>query len=567
MSVDPTPADSTRADTTPADLLITGARARLGEGRWASAVAVRDGRIVALGDEESLRPLAGPQTRVVDAAGGLLVPGFQDAHVHPPFAGRNRLRLWLNDLEGRHAYLDAIAAYADAHPDEPWILGGGWAMEYFPGGTPRKEDLDAIVPDRPVFLFNRDVHGAWVNSKALELAGITDATADPTDGRIERDESTGEATGTLHEGAAYRVNDEVVPEPGREEWEAAILDAQGYLHSLGITGWQDAWVTPGTQAAYQSLAADGRLTARVVGALWWDRHRGLEQIEELVRRRDAALAVNAPRADLGSGFHPNTVKIMTDGVLENHTGALLEPYCDGCGGHGDNLGLSYVPYELLREAVTALDRLGFQVHLHAIGDRAVRNALDAIEAARAANGPSDHRHHIAHVQIIQPEDVKRFAELDVVVNCQAYWAQYEPQMDELTIPFLGEARAALQYPFADLLASGARLAMGSDWAVTTANPLEQIEVAVTRTDPENRDNAPFLPAQRLRLDDALDAFTAGSAFVNHDAQGGLLAVGHRADLVLLDTDLFAPDAPPIADARVRLTVAAGVVVHEADELG
>ncbi len=355
MSADTNRVDTSHAaaDPAPADLLITGARARLGEGRWASAVAVRDGRIVALGDEGSLRPLAGPQTRVVDAAGGLLVPGFQDAHVHPPFAGRNRLRLWLNDLEGRHAYLDAIAAYADAHPDEPWILGGGWAMEYFPGGTPRKEDLDAIVPDRPVFLFNRDVHGAWVNSKALELAGITDATADPADGRIERDETTGEATGTLHEGAAYRVNDEVVPEPGREEWEAAILDAQGYLHSLGITGWQDAWVTPGTQAAYQSLAADGRLTARVVGALWWDRHRGLEQIEGLVRRRDAALAVNAPRADLGSGFHPNTVKIMTDGVLENHTGALLEPYCDGCGGHGDNLGLSYVPYELLCEAVAA----------------------------------------------------------------------------------------------------------------------------------------------------------------------------------------------------------------------
>jgi predicted amidohydrolase YtcJ len=547
----------------PADLLITGARARLAAGGYASAVAVRGGRITAVGAEAELRGLAGPGTRVVHAPGGLLLPGFQDSHVHPPFAGRNRLRLWLNDLQGRRAYLDAVAAYADAHPEEPWILGGGWAMEYFPGGTPRKEDLDAIVPDRPVFLFNRDVHGAWVNSRALEAAGIHRDTPDPADGRIERDPVTGEASGTLHEGAAYHVNDRVVPEPDREEWQAAILEAQRHLHSLGITGWQDAWVTPGTQAAYQSLAADGRLTARVVGALWWERSRGLEQIADLVERRARGRETSAPGAELGSGFHPTTVKIMTDGVLENHTGALLEPYCDGCGGHSDNLGLSYVPYELLCDAVTELDALGFQVHLHAIGDRAVRNSLDAIAAARAVNGDGDQRHHIAHVQLIQPQDLPRFAELGVVVNCQAYWAQYEPQMDELTLPFIGAERAGRQYPFAELLASGARLAMGSDWAVTTADPLQQIEVAVTRTDPENRGNRPFLPEQRLTLDQAVDAFTAGSAYVNHDDQGGVIEVGRRADLALLDTDLFAPDAPPAADARVVLTVAAGAVVYEA----
>ena len=545
----------------PADLLITGARARLAPGRFATAVAVRDGRIAAVGSEAELAGLAGSATRVVRAPGGLLLPGFQDAHIHPPFAGRNRLRLWLNDLEGRHAYLDAIAAYADTHPEEPWILGGGWAMEYFPGGTPRKEDLDAIVPDRPVFLFNRDVHGAWVNSRALEAAGIDRDTPDPDDGRIERGPD-GEATGTLHEGAAYRVNDHVVPEPDSAEWQAAILEAQRYLHSLGITGWQDAWVTPGTQAAYEALTVDGRLTARVVGALWWERGRGLEQIAELVERRARGRGVRAPGAALGSGFHPTTVKIMTDGVLENHTGALLEPYCDGCGGHSDNMGLSYVPYELLCDAVTELDAHGFQVHLHAIGDRAVRNSLDAIAAARTANGDGDQRHHIAHVQLIDPQDLPRFAELGVIVNCQAYWAQSEPQMDELTVPFIGAERAALQYPFAELLASGARLAMGSDWAVTTADPLEQIEVAVTRVDPENRDNAPFLPQQRLTLDQAVDAFTAGSAHVNHDEQAGAIEVGRRADLALLDTDLFAPGAPPVADARVALTVAAGAVVFE-----
>ncbi len=226
------------------------------------------------------------------------------------------------------------------------------------------------------------------------------------------------------------------------------------------------------------------------------------------------------------------------------------------------MGLSYVPYELLCDAVTELDAHGFQVHLHAIGDRAVRNSLDAIAAARTANGDGDQRHHIAHVQLIDPQDLPRFAELGVIVNCQAYWAQSEPQMDELTVPFIGAERAALQYPFAELLASGAHLAMGSDWAVTTADPLEQIEVAVTRVDPENRDNAPFLPQQRLTLDQAVDAFTAGSAHVNHDEQAGAIEVGRRADLALLDTDLFAPGAPPVADARVALTVAAGAVVFE-----
>ena len=195
----------------------------------------------------------GPRTRVVDAPDRLVVPGFQDAHVHAPFAGRNRLRVWLNDLEGKAAYLDAVAAYAGAHPDQEWIIGGGWAMEYFPGGTPRREDLDAVVPDRPVFLFNRDVHGAWVNSRALELGGIGRDTPDPADGRIERDPVTGEPTGTLHEGAAYAFNDTVVPTPTATEWQDAVLEGQAFLHRLGITGWQDAWVIPGTLEAYRCL--------------------------------------------------------------------------------------------------------------------------------------------------------------------------------------------------------------------------------------------------------------------------------------------------------------------------
>ena len=535
-----------------ADLVITGADVWTGDATacWTDSIAVRGDRVVALGSGAA-SDLVGPRTRVLDAPGSMVMPGFQDAHVHPPVAGRNRLHVWLNDLRGRQAYLDLIAAYARDNPGAPWIIGGGWAMEYFPGGTPCKEDLDAVVPDRPVFLMNRDVHGAWVNSKALEIAGITRDTPDPSDGRIERDPHSGEPTGTLHEGAAYGYQDRYLPPPSLADWERAILEAQSHLHSLGITGWQDAWVTPATLEAYRSLAVGGRLTARVVGALWWDRHRQLEQLDGLLTQREKGAR---------QGFYPTSVKIMIDGVLENHTGALLEPYCDGCGGHTDNRGLSYVEPDLLAAAVTELDRHGFQVHMHAIGDRAVRDALDAVQAALAKNGPGDNRHHIAHIQVVQPEDVPRFRELGVVANAQPYWAQMEPQMEELTLPFLGRDRAQLQYPFGDLLRSGATLAMGSDWSVTTANPLEEIEVAVTRVDPKHRANAPFLPEQALPLRVALAAFTAGSAYVNHDEDGGSLKVGCRADLAVLDRNVFTSGA--VADARVDMTVASGKVVYE-----
>jgi predicted amidohydrolase YtcJ len=210
--------------------------------------------------------------------------------------------------------------------------------------------------------------------------------------------------------------------------------------------------------------------------------------------------------------------------------------------------------------VTELDALGFQVHMHAIGDRAVRNALDAVAAARNSNGPSDNRHHIAHVQVIQPEDVPRFSQLDVIANCQTFWAQTEPQMDELTIPLIGRDRAQLQYPFEALRAAGVRLAMGSDWAVTTADPLQQMEVAIRRIDPEHRGNAPFLPEQALSLDDALTAFTAGSAYTNHDPDAGRIEVGARADLAVLDEDL-ARLSGKLSDASVVCTVAAGEIVY------
>jgi predicted amidohydrolase YtcJ len=265
----------------------------------------------------------------------------------------------------------------------------------------------------------------------------------------------------------------------------------------------------------------------------------------------------------------NSVKIMQDGVLETFTGAMIDSYLGPDGRPTDNRGISFVDPVALREHVTRLDAAGLQVHFHAIGDRAVREALDAIEAARQANGPTDTRPHISHIQVIHPNDVPRFAALDVVANAQPLWACHETQMDTLTIPFLGSERSTWQYPFSSLLRSGARLAMGSDWGVSTPNPLLEIEVAVNRIYPESRDEAvPFLPEERLTLEDAVAAFTLGSAYVNHlDDVTGSIQVGKLADLAVIDRDLFAPDAGPIGDGRVLATFVEGQPVYEADSVG
>ena len=538
----------------PADLVLRGGRVATMDAarRWATALAARDGRIVAVGPDPLVRDLIGPRTRVIDLRGRTVTPGFQDAHVHPIHGGLARLRCDLHDVRGRDGYLEVVADYARTHPDEAWIRGSGWYMDDFPGGTPHRDDLDAIVPDRPIFLTNRDGHGAWVNSRALELAGLSATTADPRDGRLERD-GDGVPTGTLHEGAMDLV-EAFLPDDTPADLEAALRIGQAYLQSLGITAWQDAIVRPAVEErAYVALASSGELTARVVGALWWERHRSPEQIDEFVERR---------RTTSIGRYRATSVKLMMDGVLENFTGAMLEPYGDGHGGITTNRGLSQIDPEGLKAWVPTLDALGFQPHFHAIGDRAVRESLDAIEAARAANGPSDTRPHIAHIQVIHPDDLGRFRALDVAANAQPYWACHEGQMDNLTIPFIGD-RWRWQYPFRSLRAAGAVLAMGSDWSVSTPNPLLEMELAVERVADDHRGQLePLLPDERLELIDALAAFTAGSAYLNHLDETGTLEVGKLADLAVLDRDLFDRGAGAIGEARVVGTFIDGRPVYE-----
>lgn len=542
-----------------ADLVLRGAPV-LAEDRWdGDCLAVRQGVVVGRGSWTDVRHLVGRATRVEDVSGCWLLPGFHDAHVHPVAGGLERLACDLLGLRTAAEYLDAVRAHASRLPEGAWVTGGGWSMDAFARGVPAASLLDEAVPGRPVHLPNRDHHSAWVSSEALRLAGIDASTPDPPDGRIERD-ADGAPTGALHEGAMRLVAD-LVPPPSADEQLAGLLEGQAHLHSLGVVGWQDALVGNGlgmhdTLHTYVRARSEGVLTAKVVLALWWDRDRGVDQVDDLRRRRQAA-------AD--AGLRATSVKIMLDGVCETHTAAVLEPYLDAAGRPTANHGLSFVDRDLLQQAVSVLDADGFQVHLHALGDRAVRDGLDAIARARAANGDRGNRHHLAHLQLVDEADVRRFAELDAVANVQPLWACRDEQMERLTLPFLGEPARHRQYVFGSLLRAGARLACGSDWPVSDASPLRGMEVAVTRREPGSSAEVPPLqPEEALTPLESLLAYTRGSCWVNGlEGSSGVLEVGRAADVVAVDTDLLGTPASAWVDATVVGTWVDGREVHRA----
>lgn len=524
------------------------------------AVAVMNGRISAIGTDADLRALAGPATEFVDLGGGLLSPGFRDSHVHAVFGGLSMRECAMYDCVTAEQCFEVIADYARSHAELGWVAGGGWDMDFFAGGTPTVEMLDRVVGDRPAYMIERGAHSAWVNHAALRAAGVTRATPDPADGRIGRDDH-GEPDGMLYEGAMALVST-LLPPKTVEDYANGLLDAQRHLFSLGIVGWQDALV--GAYGGYLDPfdvydAADraGTLVADVVGALWWDRERGLDQIDHLVAQRERAS---------GDRFRATSVKLMLDGIVEARTAAMVHPYRDSCGHETPDRGLSFISRETLLAAVPRLDALGFQTHFHALGDQAARNALDAIEAARRENGHSDGRHHIAHLQVIQPEDLPRFREVDATANIQPLWGCSLPEHDELLLPQLGEERRKLQWLYGSLHESGARLTAGSDWNVSTPDPIMGMHVAVNRRPPAGLfgDDVPaFLPGEGLPLDAVWNAYTAGSAYTCKADDSGRIAVGMRADLAQLDSDPFRLDPAAIHAARVVRTVVGGVDVFTA----
>lgn len=514
----------------------------------ARAVAVRRGRIVAVGDDDAVRARIGPDTTVVDLDGRLLCPGFQDAHVHPLTGGRMLLSCDLSGVATWPEAREIVIRYAAANPDLPWIWGGGWRFPWFPGGMPTREELDDLIPDRPAYLRVADGHAGWANTRALEAAGVHEGTPDPPGGRIERTPD-GRLQGTLQEDGAMLLVERLRQTSDADD-DLALLRGQEYLLACGITAWQDAWVEPAGHAAYRRLAARGELVAAVRAALAWE--AGADPGEQFARFEEM-------RAESVPGYTAGSVKLMLDGVVENFTARVLDPYRDAAGVPTGNTGMDFIDPEALPGIVTEIVRRGFQPHFHALGDAAVRAALDAVAAARSTLGSTDVRPHLAHLQIIDPDDVPRFRALDAAANLQALWACHEEAMTDLTLPFLTPAAASHQYPFRSLRDAGATIAMGSDWSVSTPDVMQQVSVAVHRLVPGDPEAPAFLPEQRITVGDALAGFTAGSAFVNHlDADRGTIAAGMRADLVVLGDDPFT--AADIAAIPVDLTIVGGEVV-------
>ena len=518
---------------------------------WAETVAIDAGRIVYVGTDAGAKNYIGPQTQVVDLEGRMVLPGMQDLHIHPISGGIEANGCDLNAATTVDEYIAIIKKYADEHPKDSWIKGGGWAMSSFgPGALARKELIDAVVPDRPVILWSRDGHTTWVNSKALEVAGITKDTKDPADGRIDRDPKTGEPSGSLQEGASGLVADKSPPDTDAKR-DAGLRYAIKMLNGFGITGVQDASVNEEELKTYRRLDEAGELSLRVVGSIWWERDQGLEQIEAIKKLRSE---FTTGRIDAG------TVKIMQDGVMENYTAVVLEPY--KLKGQKDVRGIPMVEPELLKKAVTELDADGFQVHFHAIGDGAVRQALDAIEAARSANGDQGHRHHISHIQLIHPDDQPRFRKLGVIANFQPLWAYADAYVTDLTLPFISKETASYMYPIASMERSGAVVAFGSDWSVSSANPFEEMETAITRMGAVGETKTPWMPEERIGLPEAVAAFTIKAAYTNRDeANTGSLEVGKRANLAVLDRNLFDIPATEISDAKVLVTLFEGKAVY------
>ena len=517
---------------------------------WAQAVAIRDGKIMYVGSDDAVRIHIGADTELYDLRGRMMLPGFQDAHVHPLYSGLEALSC---DLAGpTHdltRYRSTIVACAATNPDSPWITGGGWLMSVFgPGGKPSKSILDELVADRPVYLTSADGHTGWANSDALQVAGITKDTPDPVDGFIDRNPETGDAIGSLQEGA-MTLMEEHLPEPSHDQRVAALKYALEVMHGYGITSFQKAYASESDLKVYAQLDRDGELNMRVVAALLWDNFGTEEQLAVFQDQRQ--------RYSKGH-LRPTSVKIFIDGVMENYTAVMLDPYLVESG----TRGISMIDPDFLMDAVTAIDAAGFQVHFHALGDGAVRLALDAIEQAREQNGDSDLRHHLSHLQVIHPDDIPRFHELGAVANFQPLWAYADEYITDLTWPFVSEETARWIYPIKSVIDTGATVAFGSDWSVSTVDPLPQIETAITRIDAVTNDSVEMNPEQRITLEQAIAAFTISAAFVNHQEQEtGSIEVGKLADLVVLDRNLFDIDASEISDAKVLVTLFEGKAVY------
>jgi predicted amidohydrolase YtcJ len=508
------------------------------------ALAVRDGRIIAMGGTAKEIPV----DHTIDGDGAFLAPAFGDGHVHPIFGGLEEQFARVRDGNNVQQIADAVAHWAREHPEAEWIRGEGFDPTLAPGGIFQARWLDEVVADRPVVLRATDYHTVWVNSEALRRAGYRKGVQQPHDGEIMLDED-GNPNGTLREWGAWRPVYDMLPAVTNDQAVAALDYATSGFAKAGISWIQDAWVESHDVELWLAALDAGTVHVDADLALWADPNTWRTQLDGFTHTRREIESKGKQQ------ISAHTVKFFADGVIESGTGALLEPYCD-C---PHSRGIPNWDPDELRLAVAAVDALGFTPHIHAIGDAAVRNALNAIEHAAVTNSPRDRRWTICHVQLVDPPDLNRFAELGVVANFEPYWSKFDSWQSELNRPRLGEDRLNRQFQTATLLRHGARVSFGSDWPVTTYSPLEGMQVAVTRQ--LDAQSPPWMPEERITVDQALAGYTSGVAYQSGRDDAGVLRPGARADVVLLGEDPRSVDPMTIGHIPVLGTWRAGSPIY------
>lgn len=533
--------------------LFTGGTIWTGDGDT-DALLVTDGVVTATG-----RAAQRDDAQVVDLSGGFLMPSFGDGHAHPLYGGLEAVGPAVRACGSVDEIVTAVRRYADAHPDEEWIVGASYDGSLAPNGLFDARWLDAAVPDRPVVLRAWDYHTLWCNSAALQRAGITADTPDPPLGEIPHRED-GSVLGTLREWGATDLMMRVMPARDEQVRIAALGTAADYYAARGVTWVQDAWVESADVETYAAAARQDALRMRFNLALYADPRHFDEQVTRFAEQRRLAEAAG------NELLTAHTVKFFADGVVENETGALLAPYCSGLHSHsGDNRGMRNWEGDALAEAACRVDELGLQIHIHAIGDAAVRQALDAIDEVVRRNGPRDRRPVIAHAQLVDDADIDRFARLGVIPNMQPLWAQLDSLMTVLTIPRLGQNRADRQYRIATLQRSGAALSFGSDWPVSSGAPLDGIAVAVSRRTADGEPEGGWTPQEILPVEQALSAYTAAvAAQAFAENRWGRMHPGAAADLVWLDRDPRRTAPLELPHVGVRATYLQGEPVYEAE---
>ncbi len=520
---------------------------------WAEAVGTKNGRIVFVGTSEQASAWVGESTEITDLKGQMLLPGFHDSHTHLLIGiatDEDCDLLRIEPIENVHAKLHECQKLKGFGP-ERWVLGGGWGDWMWPNSEPDKAVLDEIFPDRPVYLESSFGHTAWVNSRALELAGIDAETATGVDGVIVRDPVSGQATGALHDSAMLLVKN-ILPRMTMEYQFKSVRAAIKMAHRLGVTAVIEPGVDGEIMEPLLALSDAGDFNLRAVTSLspinWQPGKFGDEVFDFLIGRE----SWRRPNIDVDS------VKIYMDGVIESGTGALLSPYEDERFG----LGPRFYPQEKINEYFTRFDTMGLQIHVHAIGDAGIRMALDGFQAMQEANGVSGNRHHMTHLQLIDETDIPRFAKYDIGATFQTLWAYPDPAAIELDIPAIGKERTWQMYPIGSVHRSGGRIVGASDYFVTDMNPLLAIEVGVTRQNPQTNDGPVLNADERVDLDTMLAAYTINGAYtMGLEKEQGSIQVGKRADLVVLDRNLF--DIPPseISEANVTMTIFDGKAVY------